>query len=215
MKSGLPPSASVAEPGDGAKMHAPAAARNRTALCDLIIRHAPKTGRALEIASGTGQHVTGFAKAAPTLEWQPTEIDPTRLASIAAYVNDCGLDNIRAPLALNASVTGWSEAHKGLSLVVLVNLLHLISKQAAKSVITEAMATLRPQGVFILYGPFKRNGALTSEGDTRFDADLRAADPLIGYKDNAEILTWLTQAGATSITLEEMPANNLAIISTR
>ena len=49
----VPGSASVTAPQDG-KLFAPSAARNLEPLCDLLENIAPKAGRALEIASGTG-----------------------------------------------------------------------------------------------------------------------------------------------------------------
>ena len=65
MTGRLPPSASVAHAQDGAKLHAPAAARNAQALLTLLHDHAPASGKALELASGTGQHIIGFARTMP------------------------------------------------------------------------------------------------------------------------------------------------------
>ncbi|MEY8841743.1 methyltransferase, partial [Cribrihabitans sp. XS_ASV171] len=56
MSRRMPPQASVVERGEGARLTAPAASRNAGALGDLLAEVAPATGRALELASGTGQH---------------------------------------------------------------------------------------------------------------------------------------------------------------
>ena len=114
---------------------------------------------------------------------------------------------------LDAATSGWSAAHQNTQLIVLVNLLHLIATPAAQTVIDEAAEALAPDGTFILYGPFKRAGTLTSAGDARFDAELRGADPAIGYKDDLDILRWLGNAGLTDVERIEMPANNLAFIA--
>lgn len=215
MNSKLPPSASVAAPLDGARLNAPAAARNAAALCDLLKDHAPQSGEALEIASGTGQHVVQFAQALPGLNWQPTDVDPARLASIDAYAAEADLPNLAAARLLDATQPTWSDHHDPVDLIVLINLLHLIPTAAARTLLSEAMAALRPEGRFILYGPFSRAGVLTSAGDQRFDADLRRADPQIGYKDDRDIAQWLSAAGASPVHRIEMPANILAFIAVK
>ncbi len=209
----LPPTASVALPASGAKLHAPAADRNVDALCDMLRAHAPRTGRALEIASGTGQHVVAFGVALPGLHWQPSEPDATRRASIDAYVAEAGLTNVASAIPLDAAQPGWHRALAGQNLILLANLLHLIPTADVRQVITETALALAQDGALILYGPFRRDGALTSPGDVRFDAELRNADPAIGYKDTVDMAAWLSDAGLSSIDPVEMPANNLAIIA--
>ncbi|MBD3664070.1 DUF938 domain-containing protein [Sulfitobacter aestuariivivens] len=213
MAQGLPPSASVVRAQEGQKLHAPAAARNAAALTDLLRKIAPTRGRALEIASGTGQHITAFANALRDIEWQPTDVDPARLYSIDAYRKEAVLDNILPAQHLDATVPGWYTDHARKDLIVLINLLHLISVSDARTVVSEAAKALAKGGVLFLYGPFKRDGVLTSAGDQRFDAELRGADPAIGYKDDLDIVAWLGDAGMATIESVEMPANNLALIA--
>ena len=98
---------------------------------------------------------------------------------------------------------------------MLSNLLHLISDTEALTLIEEAARALAPGGTFVVYGPFKRDGELTSEGDARFDAQLREADPEIGYKDDVAIRAAMTRAGLTVTRTAKMPANNLALVATR
>lgn len=209
----LPPSASIADTTEGSKLHAPSAARNADALCRLLRGHGPKTGSALEIASGTGQHIIAFASANPSLFWHPTEVDATRRASIDAYVRDAKLANVAPATALDATAIGWGKIHATKDLIILVNLLHLISRPETAILISEAASALVSNGTLILYGPFKRNGDLTSEGDARFDADLTSADPAIGYKDDLDILDMLRDAGLTIEDTVLMPANNLAFVA--
>ncbi|KKN53251.1 hypothetical protein LCGC14_0604180 [marine sediment metagenome] len=61
--------------------------------------------------------------------------------------------------------------------------------------------------------PVYRDGQLTSAGDIKFDAELRAANPDLGYKDTADVARWLSDAMLSPIDLIPMPANNLAFIS--
>jgi len=209
----LPSTASVAEAVEGAKLHAPAAARNAAALAAFLAQVAPAQGTALEIASGTGQHVSAFAAAMPRLRWHPTDIDPDRLRSIDAYVADARLDNVAPALNLDATQAGWSTDHGPKDMILLINLLHLIGENEALTLIAEAAQALASGGVLVLYGPFSRDGELTSDGDKRFDAQLRTADPAIGYKDTSDMAGWLENAGLRVDAPHEMPANNLAFVA--
>ena len=211
----LPPEASVAEGGEGAKLHAPSAARNAGPIAEALCRIAPATGTALELASGTGQHVVAFARALPGLDWQPSEIDSLRRASIDAWTASVNAPNLRKPIALDATAPGWGGEHAGQDLILLVNLLHLISTDEARALIAEAAQALAPDGRFVIYGPFLRAGEAISEGDASFDASLRAQDPEIGYKDDFDVIDWLQDAGLTLVDLVEMPANNLSIVTRR
>ncbi len=211
MSGRLPLSASVAISADDVKLHAPAAARNADAITALIAAVAPPEGRALELASGTGQHVTRFATECPGLHWHPSDVDPARIASIDGYAADSGLKNIAPAQQLDATRAGWAEDGSH-ALVVVVNLLHLISEQDAAIVLAQSARSLEPAGVFVAYGPFRRQGNLTSEGDARFDAELRAADADIGYKDDQWIAARLASHGLT-VEVREMAANNLAFIA--
>lgn len=205
--------AGYAEPQEGAKLFAPAAARNVGPLGDLLALIAPPRGRALEIASGTGQHIVDFAARLPGLTWQPTEPDAARRASIDARAAEAGLTNLAPAIALDATAPGWGAAHGPRDLILLANLLHLISAPEAEILIREAAAALAPGGLFVIYGPFMRAGELTSDGDREFHARLTAEDPEIGYKDDFDTMDMLQNAGLEMAQVVEMPANNLALVA--
>ncbi len=209
----LPPTASVAEPAGGARLHAPSALRNVDAIADLLADMAPASGSALELASGTGQHVAAFAARLPGLHWQPTDIEAARLHSIDAWAGDSGRPNIAPAVELDASVPGWGAAWRGQSLILLINLLHLIPMRDVHTLIGEAASALAPGGRFVIYGPFMRAGKLTSDGDAAFHASLSARDSRIGYKDDGAIAGLLREAGLTMVAVRPMPANNLAMLS--
>ena len=192
---------------------APAAERNADPIAAVLDRHAPATGRALELASGTGQHAAAFARRFPGLDWQPSDADPTALPDIRAWCAGCA--NIRAPVLLDAARPGWADDWPGFDLVLIVNLLHLIPDAAAETVLDEAARALATGGVLALYGPFRRAGRLVSDGDARFDANLRAQDPRIGYKDVETVEARLRAAGLVRHARIEMPAANLMLVAQR
>lgn len=213
MKRPLPPTASVAEPVGGDRLFAPAAERNATAIGDLLAEVAPQQGRALELASGTGQHVAAFAARLPGLSWQPSDPAPERRASIDAYAR--GLANVAPAIDLDACAPGWGQRLAGQDLVLLVNLLHLVPARDVAVLISEAAQALRPGGVFLVYGPFLRAGELTSAGDAAFHASLVESDPEIGYKDDFDTMDLIQAAGLEMLRVVEMPANNLALVARR
>jgi SAM-dependent methyltransferase len=207
-----PGTASIANP-EGGKLFAPSAARNLDVLADLLEQVAPPSGHtALELASGTGQHVVGYATRLPQYTWHPTEADPSRLHSIDAYIAEAALDNVRAAKALDATAAGWSATQEPQDLIVLSNLMHLISTPEARCLLREAANTLTPGGRLVIYGPFLRAGELTSPGDAQFHSSLKAHDPEIGYKDDFDLLDWAHEVWLSPVEVIEMPANNLALV---
>lgn len=210
LRTNLPPAASIAEPGEGARLSAPSAQRNAPVIAEMLAVHGPHEGHALELASGTGQHVAAFAAALPHVDWQPSDLDETRRASIDAWAH--GL-NIRPAIALDATAPGWGADHAGQDMIVLVNLMHLISEREAHILLHEVSAALAPGGLFALYGPFLRDGQTVSAADAAFDASLRAGDPDIGYKDAGAVTRWMRDVGLHPLAPLPMPANNLMFLA--
>ncbi|MBF9049084.1 DUF938 domain-containing protein [Roseobacter sp. HKCCD9010] len=192
-------------------LSAPAALRNREAILSVLTRIAPPEGNALEIASGTGEHIIAYAPAMPGLTWQPSDPDPDRRASIAAWSAEHPAPNLLPPIDLNACAPGWSENHGPKDMIVLVNLIHLISDADTATLLAEIAKALAPGGIAALYGPFLRDGEATSEGDATFHASLRAQDPAIGYKDVIDVAAALTRNGLHLFETVKLPANNLML----
>ena len=64
----------------------------------------------------------------------------------------------------------------------------------------------------MIYGPFMRNGKLTSEGDINFHKNIRERDINLGYKNDIGLLKFFLKLGFVIFKTVEMPANNLAFI---
>ena len=208
----LPNTASVASSQGDGRLFAPSAEKNSAPIINLIKRIAPKSGEALEIASGTGQHIVKLAFSLPNISWSPSEVEGERLKSISAWITSVNLLNIKQPLYLDATETGWSKSLPQSDFILLVNLLHLISWNEAKTLIGELSKALQTNGIVLIYGPFMRNAQLTSEGDKSFHNSLVQADPDIGYKNDLDMLELFSNSGLLHLETVEMPANNLAIV---
>ena len=211
-RTNLPDTASVANSRGDERLFAPSAERNSKPIINLIKRIAPKSGEALEIASGTGQHITKLALALPNLSWLPSEVEEKRLKSITAWIKNENLQNIKSPVYLDATETGWAKNIPRYDFILLVNLLHLISWNETKTLICELSKALKTKGVALIYGPFMRNGQLTSEGDQNFHTSLIQTDPDIGYKNDSDMRKLFFNEGLLLLETVEMPANNLACI---
>ena len=208
----LPSTASVAHQEIDGRLNAPAAEKNAASIVALTISNAPHFGKALEIASGTGQHIVQLATLLPNLIWQPSDVDENRIKSIKAWSQHKNLMNLKVPCFLDATEAGWSENYSNFDFLLLVNLLHLISDEETKILIAEISKSLAPNGRALIYGPFMRDGALTSAGDKEFHQSLINADAYIGYKNDTDILRMFDEFGLINLGMESMPANNLAFI---
>jgi SAM-dependent methyltransferase len=205
------PDSQLTDHGDR-RLSAASAERNIDAILDVLDRNAPKRGRALELASGTGQHIARFAAGMQDMEWYPSDADLRRLGSIEAWRRHVGVTNLNAPLHFDATSLPWPSVCGHFNLIVLINLLHLISEGEAENLLRGVSTALRPAGTFVLYGPFRRAGRLTSAGDEAFHAHLQAQDPDIGYKDDVWVRTRAAEHGLGVWQVAKMPANNVAFV---
>lgn len=170
----------------------------------------PSSGLVLEIGSGTGQHVVHFARAMPWLRWQPSECDDACLRSIAAWLAAAGLANVASPLRLDVYDAPWPVGSA--AAVVCINLIHIAPWTATIALLRGAQQTLCAGGLLYLYGPYRQGGAHTSPGNARFDAYLRAANPLWGLRDVDAVRREALAAHFALAGTRPMPANNLSVL---
>jgi SAM-dependent methyltransferase len=192
---------------------APAAARNREPILGVLRDCLPPSALVLEIASGTGEHAIWFSSALPELTWQPTDLDPVALSSIAAWRDRMGPPNLLPPLPLDAAADIWPVAQA--NAVVAINLVHIAPWSVTQGLIAGASRVLTSDGLLYLYGPFREAGRHTGAGNAAFDAELRAREPSWGIRDLDEITALASQHGFSSLERIAMPANNLSVVFRR
>lgn len=194
------------------RLHAPAAERNREPILAVLRQVVPASGRVLEIAAGTGQHAAYFAAALPSLTWQPTDIDPNSLASIAAWRDELELPNLEPPLELDVRTT-WPVAHA--DVVVCINMIHISPWQACIDLLRGAAAILPAGGVLFLYGPYRVRDRPTAPSNESFDAALRGRNPAWGLRWLHEVIDEAARCGLAFERSVDMPANNLSVVFRR
>lgn len=194
----------------GSKHHAPATTRNREPIRQVLERTLPPHGTVLEIASGSGEHATYFARAFPGLTWQPSDTSESALASIAAWLAEVQLPNLRAPIALDVTAAVWPVVHA--DAIVCINMVHIAPWEATLGLFDGAARLLSPGAPLYLYGPYRFGGQFIAASNAEFDRGLRQRDPRWGVRDVDELAA---AAGVHSFALEEvveMPANNHSLL---
>jgi SAM-dependent methyltransferase len=193
--------------------------RNHEAIWQAISQYLnTTTGNVLEVGSGTGQHVTEFARRAPHLTWWPSDIFDSHLASIAAWRKHAQLDNLRDAQRIGLTDLDWTWQGDGggeLAAILCINVLHIAPWQVSQNLIAGAGRLLRDGGRLFVYGPFKRDGAHTAASNAAFDASLRAENPDWGVRDIGELNTLAQAAGLSPAEITPMPANNLVLAFAR
>ena len=181
------------------KPYSEACERNREPILAVLQRVLAGSKKVLEIGSGTGQHAAYFAPALPHLTWQASDV-----AVHLPGIREWGVE----PIELDVD-GAWPmiDADAAFS----ANTCHIMAWPQVERMFAGlgAIATLK---MFCLYGPFNYGGKFTSESNARFDAMLRARDPLSGLRDIEAIVTL---AGKQGMVLQEdnaMPANNRLLV---
>lgn len=192
------------------KRHAPATARNREPLADVLRHELPERGLLLEIASGSGEHAVFMARLFPQLDWQPSDADPEALASVAAWRDEEGVANLRAPIALDASAREW-PLHRA-DAILCVNMVHISPWSASEGLFAGAKRLLPSGAPLILYGPFREAGAETAASNLEFDASLKQRNPEWGLRHLADMDALAARNGFRRSARYEMPANNLTLV---
>jgi SAM-dependent methyltransferase len=202
-------------PADG-RLHGPAFERNHAPIWSAIAPFLQdRSGDALEVGSGPGQHVVAYARAAPAVTWWPSDIHPRHLASIAAWRAQARLANVQAPLRVDLLDADWDgklPMADPLLAILCINVLHISPWGVTENLLAGAGRRLAPDGRLFVYGPFRRDGAHTAPSNAAFDASLRTQDPAWGVRDTGDIAAVAERCGLRIDAMAPMPANNFVLV---
>lgn len=227
---------------DSRKFFSPYADRNKHAILEgALKKHLDQetaTGIFLEVASGSGQHITYFAPHFPNLQFLPTEYAgfPSPMAkkrreiseiltSIDAYAE--GISNILPAKELDVTSSVWpgeqvdntkgsNDQRHNFTGVLCINMIHIAPMFVAEALYAGVGRTLSQHGFFFLYGPFKfGSGPATPESNAAFDAKLRNMDEQFGIRNVDDLEVIAKRYGLKRVAVHPMPANNHVLVYQR
>ena len=192
------------------RREAPAVARNRQPLAEVLDAWIPRGATVVEVGSGTGEHAAWLA---PRLgvRWCPTDVDPVALGAIDAA--GVGVDGVLPARHLDVAAPWWDVPDP--DVVLAVNVLHIVSWAEGRALLAGAARCLAEGGRLVVYGPFRALGAHTAPSNASFDAWLRARDAQSGVRDVESVVSEAAAHGLAWEATVPMPANNVVVVFRR
>ena len=203
----------IEDAGPEARKFAPATLRNRNPITEVLRNFLPSSGLVLELASGSGEHVVHFAAKLPWLRWQPSDRNEEACRSVAAWTAEAALENVLPPVRLDVSDATWP--FDTADAILCINMAHISAWEATVSVFSHAATLLEPGNILYFYGPFIRDGVVTSPSNVEFDYSLKSRNPDWGLREVAAIDRLAVANGFLPSEIIEMPANNLSLLFRR
>ena len=205
--------------GPAMPKHSPAAERNGPAILAQLPALLPAQGRALEIASGTGQHVAWFARHLSGWTWQPSDLGDADFPSIVQWCAEIPPNRVLAPCVLDVRAPRWPSAgavfDQPFDAIFCANMLHIAPWVCCQGLMQGAARHLTPSGRLITYGPYFERGLPAAPSNLAFDHSLRERNGAWGIRWRHEVEAQATRAGLRLADRIEMPANNLLLVFQR
>lgn len=197
------------------KIHYPASERNKTHIIDVLKQHfnTEMPGNVLEIASGTGQHVSYFASHFPKLIFQPSEFEVSLFGSIEEYARDTPTKNVKNPIEIDITTdpVNWN-LNLSYDYMINVNMIHISPLECTVGLFKNGGKILKKGGVLVTYGPYAYNGVISPESNVNFDRSLRRQNPEWGLRDIVDLEKLAKEFGVSLLKIYDLPANNKCLV---
>ncbi len=215
---------------------APACERNRMPILSVLSEVLREKANVVEIAAGTGEHAFHFTEARPGWTWHPTDPDANALKSQRAWRATASHSRIAMPVQLDVLDEDWPKTMlaafenvdqtsdekaarrihaKELDVLFCANMIHISPWECTQALFRGAAKLLCDDAILLTYGPYKKDGEFTSEGDVRFEGWLKEKDPRFGVRDVADVSEVAKKAGWIFVDEKEMPVNNKILVFKR
>jgi len=186
----------------------PASERNKDPIAERLLPLLQEYGitRVLEVGSGSGQHALYFTELFPSLQWQCSEL----LENVWALQENLKHTPLQPPLELD--VMGLWPLCASVQMLYSANTLHIMSWPAVEALFANAGKVVEQGGLLCVYGPFRYQGAFTTDSNAAFDQMLRRRDPASGIRDFESVERQAVAAGFGLLADYAMPANNQLLV---
>ncbi|XP_064643336.1 methyltransferase-like 26 isoform X2 [Lineus longissimus] len=202
-----------------ATLNASAAERNKDHILKVLTQYNQYDRRyeALEVASGTGQHVVHFAQHMQNVSWQPSDCDQPSLSSLAARIKSSGVKNVAPPIFIDASQPcdqwGGGILQPGyFDIMTNVNMMHISPWPATQGLFKGAGVFLKEGGMLLTYGPYMIDGTISPESNVQFHQALKARCADWGLRDTAVLKELAKENHLHFETIHDVPANNKILV---
>lgn len=186
-----------------------AAERNKQPILERLQEVLGERNSALEIGSGTAQHVLHFAEALSQVVWQPSNL-PEILEQTQKGLEGFSFLNILEPIALDVAHQNWPK--DAYDIVYTANTCHIMAWESVIKMFEGVGRCLGNNGLFCVYGPFNYDGQFTSDSNREFDGRLKESVPTQGIRDQEKVV-WLGKKNGLELQHDfEMPANNRFLV---
>lgn len=191
----------------------PSALRNREHIYTVLRDVLPSTGKVLEIASGSGEHITYFAERSPSLTWQPSDPSSKARASIQAWLGHGDFPNVLPPLDIDTTQDAWPIDQA--DVMIAINMVHISPWTATQGLLERAGQLLSSGGMLALYGPYRQEDKPFAESNVDFDNWLKSENSAWGVRQLEDVTREAEQCGLSLASVVDMPANNLTVVYRR
>ncbi|MCY3688821.1 MAG: DUF938 domain-containing protein [Gammaproteobacteria bacterium] len=179
---------------------------NKRPILSVLQRHLDGVRSLLEIGAGTGQHAEFLAGHFPGLRWRASDTAAS-LPLLRPRVARAGLPE---PVALDIDAAEWGCG--SFDAIFSANVLHIVGAPSVENFFRGLGPHLNPDGLLLVYGPFRYRNAYTSESNAQFDRWLKQRDPVSGIRDFEWVDALAQEAGLSLVEDNAMPANNQLLV---